>query len=355
MACRQQGSSNWRWWLWTGSSSGSVEAWNARVAWKLGLSDNRGLVDANYELVSLLSNEGSPTSLGSGSFPTTLASTYVGWTGSRVIPAGRIGWSAWRMPSTAFNETVDNWDGPLLSSLAADALTAQPEPLLFSLNNSTGSMGMWAGLAKSCADWGYDTEYFYRGPATAAAEAMCPVAGAVWTEAAFEGGSIVGAPYYLFAGDSLNADDPVRTEPFLSALAPVDGSVITAKGASYAYEWGIRGLQTGAAAANMDVCHRTSGETQTAWIVPWYTLQGMNGLESGWNAMGSPFPSGDPLHRPFHFDPAPSVPLFEGVDPPDPPIVEPPVPPTVQTPLYDLNKGVWRAPRFSRYRRTPRR
>jgi hypothetical protein len=349
MACREVGSGRWVWWLWTSNVFTRVEAWNTRVAWKLGLSDNRNLIDGNYELVSLKSNEGSPTSLGSGSFPTTLASTYAGWSGSRVIPAGRIGWSAWRRPSSAFDETVDNWDGPLLSSLAADSLTAQPEPLLFSLNNNTASGGMWAGLAKSCADWGYDTEYFYRGTPTAAMESMCPVAGAVWSKADFEGGSIVGAPYYLFSGDSLNADDPVRTEPFKSALSPVDGSVITAKGPSYAYEWGIRGLQTGAAAASIDVTHRSSGETQTAWVSAWEMLKGMSGLEALWNNISAPFPSGDPLHRPFHFDPAPSVPLFGGVDPPLPPVIPPydNNPPTLQ-----YNK---RSDRFRDYRGRGRR
>lgn len=354
MSCRQQGSSNWRWWLWTGSSSGSVEAWNARMAWKLGLSDNRSLVDGSIELTGIKSNDGAPASFAPGALPTPLASTYVGWTGSRVIPAGRIGWGAWRMPTSDFNETPANWDGPLNSSLAADSLTAQPGPLLFSLFNGTGSIGGWAGLARSCADWGYDTDYFYRGTPTAAAEALCPIAGAVWSKADFEGGAIVGAPFYLFGGDSLNADDPVRTEPWLSALDPLDGAVVTEKGASYGFEWGIRALQTGAAAGSMDVCHRLSAEALIAWITAWQILQGMNGLESQWYYSGSRFWSGDPLHRPFHFDAAPSVPLFGGVDPPLPPVVDPPFG-NSNTPYVDRSAGTYRSSRFTGHRRNPRR
>jgi hypothetical protein len=350
IACREAGSSRWEWWVWSGSAATTYQAWANRLAWQLGLSDNRGLVDGNYELIGLLPNAASPPSFAAGSFPTTLASTYAGWSGSRVIPAGRIGWSAWRRPSSAFDETVDNWDGPLLSSLAANSLTAQPGPLLFSLFNGTGSMDRWAGLAKSCADWGYDTDYYYRQTSiSSAVRALCPVAGVVWTKADFESGAIVGAPYYLFAGDSLNDDDPVRAEPFKSALAPLPGATVGEMGPSYGYEWGIRGLQTGAAAASMDITHRLSGDTLTAWATTWHLLRGMNGLEASLNRIGAAFPSGDPLHRPFHFDPAPSVPLFGGGDPTPPPFIPPydNNPPTLQ-----YNK---RSDRFRDYRGKGRR
>jgi hypothetical protein len=214
-------------------------------------------------------------------------------------------------------------------------------------------MNRWAGITyRMKNDWGYNVGYFYRQSSIPAeSEALCPVAGAIWSKSDFEGGAIVGAPYYMLGGDALNADDPVRSEPFKSALSPVAGADIVEMGASYGYEWGIRGLQTGAASASMDVTHRTQGETTIAWLSLWHRLRGMNALEWQWNQFNAPFYSGDPLHRPFHFDPAGSLDLFEGTPPPLPPVQPPPFPDNTANSPYRAWRPRAREPRRLRYRR----
>jgi hypothetical protein len=348
VTCRELGSGRWVWFAIGGPTP--FEIWNARVMWKLGLSDNRGLVNPDFEETGLVPISSQSPGLAFGSLPTPLATTYAGWSGARVIPSGRVGWVAWRMPSVAFGENSSNWDGPLNSSLAADSLTAQPEPILISLQNVTGSLIRWAGFANRMKnDWGYDVEYFYRQSSIPPdVQSLCPVAGAIWSKADFEGGSIVGAPYYVLGGDMTNADDPVREEPFKSSLSPVNGADIVEISPSYAYEWGIRGLQSGAASASMDVTHRT--ETTTAWVSLWHRLRGMNGLEQQWNQFGSSFYSGDPLHRPFHFDPAGSLTLFEDEPPPLPPVQPPYGDNTANSPYRTWRPRV-REPRRLRYRR----
>jgi hypothetical protein len=100
--------------------------------------------------------------------------------------------------------------------------------------------------------------------------------------------------------------------------------------------------------------HRVGGETEIAWVTAWLALTGMSGLEALWHFGGASSPQGDPLHRPFHFDPAPSVPLFGGVDPPLPPVVIPPFG-NSDTPYVDRSAGTYRASRFTGHRRNPRR
>jgi hypothetical protein len=358
VSCRELGSGNWRWWIWGAPSGENVEAWSGRIAWQLGVSTDRQELSTTYQIVSVRTDASGPGGLSGGAtMPTQLGTQLAGWRGARVIPAGRIGWGAWRNPASDWRETAGTWNGPLNSSIAAGALTAQPGRLLFSLFDATSSMRQWAGLAKRCSDWGYATGYFYRGTPTAAAEALCPAAGAEWTEAAFEGGSIVGEDYYLLGGDAVNADEPVTDEPFRSALDPLDGAAVTTMGASYGYDWAIRGLQTGAAAGVVDVCHRVAGETQTAWLNAWLTLRGMTGLEALWFYGGASFPQGDPLHRPFHFDPAGSLSLLEspndsGWVPPDPP---PPITGPGEMIYYGGSGGTFRSPRFTGHRRNFRR
>lgn len=353
VACRENGSGRWEWYTYGGPGF-PVPIWRSRTKWKLGLTEDRDEIDADYETTGLIPIAGAPSGIGLLGMPTPLATTYAGWAGSRVVPAGRIGWTAWRLPSTAFAETEANWDDALASSQAADAWTSQPGPIVVSLNNGTGSMQNWASIASAARGWGYDVAHYYRTTSiNAAVEVLCPVAEAAWTKTQFESGAIVGEDYYVFCGDCLNADDPVRSEPFKSALTPLDGASVTEIGPSYGYEWGIRGLQSGAAAASMDVTHRTSGETTTSWLRLWQSLRGLTGLEIGWDTVGAPFPSGDPLHRPFHFDPAGALDLYEeSVTPPDPP--DPPDPPEPVTAWYPGERIPHRRPRPKGHRRNLR-
>jgi hypothetical protein len=353
LSCREQGSGRWTWFVYTGNISTTVEAWNARVAWRLGLSDVRSYVDPSLEETGLRPASWSGQVLAPGSLPTPLATTYAGWSGCRVMPAGRIGWGAWRLPSVDFVETEVNWNGPLNSSLAADSYTSQPGRLLFSLDSfNADSLSRWSDLAyRARVEWGYDVGYFYRTTSIpASVEARNPVAGAVWTKAAFEGGSIVDEPYYLYCGDAKNTDDPVRSEPYKSALAPLPGAVTCELGPSYGFEWGIRGLQTGAAMASMDITHRTSGESTIAWFTTWQMLRGMSGIEAWVSPSTAPFSSGDPLHRPFHFDAAPALDLVGDDFPPLPPVT-PPFPDNTANSPYRTWRPRAREPRRLGYRR----
>ena len=356
LACRENGSGRWEWWIWAGAGPNNIGAWAGNIAWKLGKSNDRTLIDPAYEIRDIRPREGSPASFAPGALPTQAATQIAGWSGSRVVPVGRIGWTAWRLTSADYAETSTLWDDAVASATTGNSLLAQPEPMLFALNNGTGSIERWASFASRCRDdWGYDVDYFYRdaSPPTSATD-LLPVGGACWSKADFEGGTIVAAPYYVLAGDLRNTDDPAVDEPYKSALAPAAGASVTELGPSYGYEWAIQGLKTGAAAGSVDVTHRVSGETLVAWITAWQSLRGMSGIEAMWHTGGAPCPSGDPLYRPFHFDPAGTLPLIEDGETTIPPPVIPPITGGNDAPYY-TGGGFFRKQRPTGHRRNIRR
>lgn len=309
VATRENGSGRWIWLGRQGDTQFGYEIWGgAGFDWMMGLSKSFSPIqDSPYVLYDQRMIEVSPgTSI---NLLSPLGSQFLGNSASNMLPCGRIGWGAWRNASLEVPETESNWDLPLLSSLAAN-YTSQPAPILVSLTEVSSSMYNYAAMAWAAIQWGYDVEYFYRTTSILSeVEDLLPVSGAIWSKTDFETGGIVGAPYFHMFGNHTNDDRPQTQEPFLSALAPVNGALIAEMGPSYTFEWSMRGFQSGAAIGNVDVTHRTSFEMPGSFYENYVYLRGMNGLERFTNA-GTALPAGDPFHRPYFFDAAEELPLL---------------------------------------------
>jgi hypothetical protein len=310
LTCQENGSGRWEWYrrdIVPGLDI-SRQLWRGTPAWRLGRSDDRNSTDFLTDpLVPLAADPGVGNSVLSEA-----GTQLVGDSVSRVLPVAKIGWGGWRPASVVTPESPSNWSGPLQSGLLGDALGAQPGPILASLFEVGQSIYRYAALASQMAAWGYSVEYFYRTTSIpAAVEALCPVAGAVWTKTDFEGGSVVDEPYYLLTGSAPNGDGVQTTAPFDEALAPTAGARTASMGASYGFEWALHSFLRGGASGNVDCTHRTSAEMSGTWLRTWATLRAMTGIELSMlsGGLGTDLPAGDPLYRPFAWDPAASVPL----------------------------------------------
>jgi hypothetical protein len=230
----------------------------------------------------------------------------------RCIPAARIGWTSWRAASLPVPENATNWRLPMDSWTAAQSLGAQPAPVLFSLYEVAGSLKNYAALCKLVGDWGYAVQYFYRQDSIPSdVEALCPVAGSVFTKAAYEGGAVVDHPYYLLTGSAPNSDAPQTTPPYQTALQPVSGAWVSSMGASYGHEYALHAWRDGGAGGNTDIIHRTAGEMPNAWRATYHALRGMSGIEimAEYGRASTELAAGDPLARLFQWDAAGTVPL----------------------------------------------
>lgn len=305
LTCQENGSGRWEWYRRDETIDGLVrQLWRGRFAWYLGLSDDRSSTE--YETGGLAPIDPYP-----GFQPSTLtpdATRLVGDSPARILPIGKIGWGSWRSASNPVPESPSNWGGPLASGLAGDGLLAQPAPILTSLLEVSGDLLAQAALHTRLLEWGYDAEYYYRQSSIPGdVEALCPVAGAVWSKSDFEGGSIVDAPYYLLTGSAPNADEPQTDAPYDTALEPAAGSQVASMGASYAHEWALHSFRTGGAAGNTDQTHRSSTEMGSVWLRTWLMLGGRSGLElsAATSSVSTNLPAGDPLARLFPWDAAP--------------------------------------------------
>lgn len=308
MASKENGSGRWLWYRRASLTSAlGTEALLGSFTWGMGLTDNPAADDPAVIAAYDLANTGGINVL------TPLGTQLLGDTPSRILPTARIGYGAWRSTSLPIAESSTNWREGLDNALVGEAAAygTQPGPILAMLGEVTGSQVPYAAFANACAGWGYDVEYFYRATVNPTAETLCPASGAVWSQADFEGGVIVGAPYYQLTGNGANADEPQTDAPYITALTPVAGATVSQMGPSYGFEWGLRGLQSGAGSCNIDVTHRTSFEMPSAWTTGYHPLRGQAGIEHP-PLCSTYLPAGDPLARPWYFDSADdSLPLID--------------------------------------------
>lgn len=305
---RQNGSGRWEWYRrpdpWPGADT---PIWPGSGWWAAGRTDDpfdTGPLLGPYQLYA-----GGPANV---YIRDPAAVVQAGDSNCRCIPTARIGWTSWRAASLPVPESAANWFLPMNSWTAAQSLQAQPAPVLFSLYEVAGSLKHYAALCKLVGDWGYSVQYFYRQDSVPSdVQALCPVAGSVFTKADYEGGAVVDHPYYLLTGSAPNTDAPQTTPPYQTALQPVPGAWVSSMGASYGHEYALHAWRDGAAGGNTDIMHRTASEMPDAWLATYHALRGMSGIEimAEYRWSLTELAAGDPLARLFQWDAAGLVPL----------------------------------------------
>jgi hypothetical protein len=283
------------------------------LAYNLGLTSVRDTSNVyNLETRSLTSHASASAN---ATLPSGAASQFYGNPQSRWVPVGRIGWTAWTNLTVA--ESAAAIQDIIDSSDAAEAHVSQPAPIFAMLQNITGTdIVDYAGFANTAASWGYDVDHCYRvSSPNATAQGLRSTASAAFAWDAISNGAVTDYGVYMLLGAGLtvpNEDDPQTSgADGYSTFLPEVGATVADIGPSAGFAWGIRALTRGAAEANMDVTHRFASEHATGWIGAYKRLTGANGLEL--QPLGPTFcgcPSGDPLHRPFHFDPAGTLSLI---------------------------------------------
>lgn len=283
------------------------------LAYYLGLSDARVTSNSFNLTTTSLTSHASDNS--NATLPSGVATQFYGNPRSRWLPVGRIGWNAWTSVISAENEA--RVEDIIDSSAAAEDHVSQPAPVFVMLENISGTdIVAYAGFANTLAGFGYDVDYCYRvANPNATAQTLCPTGSAAFASTAITSGAASNVPYYVLCGAGQPTDDPqtnggIGYNTFLPEVGADHGDI----GPSAGFSWAIRGMVRGGAAGNMDVSHRNTTEHLQGWIGTYRRLTGACGLEL--QPLGPLYcgcPSGDPLHRAFHFDPAGELTL---IDPP---------------------------------------
>lgn len=281
------GSGRWTW----GNQFGSA-LWSGTPFVQVGATDPS--LSPSYTL-----NDDAALAAYTAQLPTEACTALLGNSANRVLPVGRVGYSEWQTPAVA--ESSSN----ALASLAladlgqtADSLTG---PVLVSIEDVSGTDGdIWAALYAQLVAWGFPAGYVYRSAPTGAQATYAPLAGATYTEAAWES-SLVDVPYSALFGCCDNTDTPETAGVGFNTLRPGAGSGVGPLGASGGYEWALRQLTRGAAWGIVDQTHKNLGVHRAAWATDWLLLAGMSVMEACYWSGGnnSYLACGDPLAEPF--------------------------------------------------------